>query len=155
MNQENATVWTRLETRAPELASKLRHAPAPKQRAASLVACQFALARGEVRDPLVLKAVEELEAGLGLTEDKKSQLKALIARLDEKYFDLQQAAEEGTAGSDEYVRVFEQARAVAALSCAFHDDLFKASSESIYEASSTTDNPCALFAAIESALAKP
>jgi hypothetical protein len=71
---------------------------------------------------------------------EKADLDALIVQLDDEYFGLQEAAEEGRANTADYLRLFGQARAVAALAFAGGEDAFQAATESIYEAVATTDN---------------
>ena len=115
---------TRLETLAPDLADKLRRASPVKQRAASVAASEFAITHAKVEHPLVEKALEKVRAGGVLTPKDKAEIDALVARLDEEYFELQEAAEEGRASTEDYLRVFGQARAVAALSFAGNEDAF-------------------------------
>ena len=79
-------------------------------------------------------------------------LDTLVAQLDDEYFQLQEAEEEGQASSEDYMRVFGQARAVAAVAFAGGDDPFEAATEAIYEAAATTDNQGDLVAQIEEAL---
>jgi hypothetical protein len=143
---------TRLETLSPDLAGKLERASAAKQRAASLAASEFAVARAKVEHPLVEKALTKVRATGVLTPKEKAELDALVARLDEEYFALQEAAEEGRASTEDYMRVFGQARAVAALSFAGGDDPFQAATEAIYEAAATTDDKEDLAALLQSAL---
>ena len=143
---------TRLETLTPDIADKLRRASPMKQRAASVAASEFAIAHAKVEHPLVEKALEKLRAGGVLTPKDKAEIDALVARLDEEYFELQEAAEEGRASTDHYLRVFGQARAVAALSFAGNEDAFEAATEAIYEAAATTDGKEELAALIQAVL---
>jgi hypothetical protein len=87
-----------------------------------------------------------------LTPKEKSDLDALAAQLDAEYFALQEAIEEGRASTNDYMRPFGQARAVAALSFAGREDAFQAATEAIYEAAATTDDKEELFAHILSVL---
>jgi hypothetical protein len=143
---------TRLETLAPDLADKLRRASPMQQRAAGVAATAFALAHAKLEHPLVEKALATLRAGGVFTPPDKAQIDALLARLDEEYFELQEAAEEGRASTDDSLRRFSQARAVAALSCAGNEDAFAAATEAVYEAAATTDDKEELVALIESVL---
>lgn len=131
---------TRLETLSPDLAAKMQRASAIKQRAASLAACEFAISRAKVEHPLVEKALKKMRATGVLAPKEKAELDALAAQLDEEYFALQEAAEEGQARTEDYMRVFGQARAVAALSFAGGDDASQSAAEAIYEAAATTDD---------------
>jgi hypothetical protein len=143
---------TRLDSLSADLADKLRRASSAKQRAASLAASKFAIARAEVEHPLVEKALEKVRTAGVLTPKEKAELDALAAQLDEEYFALQEAAEEGRASTDDYMRLFGQARAVAALAFAGGEDALQAATEAIYEAAATTDDKEELAALIQSAL---
>lgn len=143
---------TRLETLSPDLAAKIQRASAAKQRAASLAACEFAISHAKVEHPLVKRALERVRALGVFTPDEKAELEALAAQLDEEYFTLQEAAEEGRASTEDYMRVFSQARAVAALAFAGGEDASQAVTEAIYEAAATTDNKEELSARILSVL---
>ena len=88
---------TRLETLAPELAATLRQASVPEQRAASFAAGAFAVSHAHLEQPVIQVALVALRDGGGLSPDTKAELESLVARLDEQYFDLQEAAEEGRA----------------------------------------------------------
>jgi len=81
-----------------------------------------------------------------------AELDAYIARLDDEYFDLQEATDDGTAGAQDYLPVFCQARAVAALSFAGRQDALQGAMDAVYEAAATTDNKDELTAVIRSAL---
>jgi hypothetical protein len=143
---------TGLEELSPNLAGKLQRASAAKQRAASLAACEFAIAHAKIEHPLVDKALKNLRAAGILLPGEKAELDALAAQLDEDYFDLQEAAEEGRASTEDYLAAFAKARAVAALSCAGDENALRAATEAIYEAAATTDDKEGLVARIFSVL---
>jgi hypothetical protein len=143
---------TRLESQLPDLADKLRRASTAKQRAASVAASEFAIARAKVEHPLVMRAMEKVRATGVLTAKEKAELDALVAQLDGEYFDSQEAAEEGRAAAGDYIRPFGQARAVAALSFAGNDDALEAATEAIYEAAAATDDKEQLSALVQSVL---
>jgi hypothetical protein len=143
---------TRLETLSPELTARLRLASVAEQRAASFAAAAFAVSHANLEQPVIQEALLALRDGGRLSPDTKAELESLVTRLDEQYFDLQEAAEEGRATPEEYLRVFGQARAISALPCAFQDDPFEAASEAIYEAAAVTDEPKNLFSAVEAVL---
>jgi hypothetical protein len=143
---------TRLESLSPHLADKLRRASSAKQRAAGLAASEFAIARARIKHPVLEHAVEKVRAAGMLTPKEKAELDALSGRLDEEYFALQEAAAEGGASTENYMQLFGQARAVAALAFAGGEDAFQAATEAIYEAAATTDDKEYLVALIESAL---
>ena len=143
---------SRLETMCPKLAAKLELVSAAKQRAATLVACEFAISHAKVEHPLIDKTLKRVRAAGVLTPKEKAELDALAAQLDEEYFALQDAAEEGRASTEDYMRVFGQARAVAALFFAGGEDAFQAATEAIYEAAASTDDKEELSARVLSAL---
>src|SRR5262245_9858055 len=120
-----------------ELDTKLYGASSNKQRAASLVACQFAMAKALVDAPVVATALAELQAGRVFPSNVKAQLDALAENLDNQYFELKEAAEAGSADPKGWQAMFAKARAVAALSNAGDEDAYKAAGESIYEAAFT------------------
>jgi predicted transcriptional regulator len=137
-----------------ELDTKLQRATSAKQRAASLVACQFALAKAGVEVPVVATALAELRAGRVFPPNLKAQLDSLAEQLDEQYFDLKDAAEAGTTDPKQWQDMFAKARAVTALSNAGDEDAYKAAGESIYEAafSLQDDNKQELLALVEAVL---
>lgn len=137
-----------------ELDTKLREAGPAKQRAACLVACQFAVAKAGIQSPVVATALAELQAGKVFSPNLKAELDALVEQLDDQYFDLKDAAEAGMADPRQWQDMFVKARAVAALSNAGDEDAYKAAGESIYEAAFTIldDNKEELFALVESVL---
>ena len=57
---------------------------------------------------------------------------------------MHEAAEQGRASIDDYMRAFGQARAVAALCFTGGEDANRAASEAIYEAAATTDDKAEL-----------
>ena len=81
-----------------------------------------------------------------MSTDQKATLDGLAGRLDDEYFELQEAAEDGKATADDYMRPFGQARAVSALSFAANRDAFEAATEAIYEAATATDDKDELIA---------
>jgi hypothetical protein len=79
---------------------------------------------------------EKLRPAAVLTPKDKADLAALVTQIDEEYFALQEAAQEGRANTEDYMLVFGQARAVAALTFAGGEDTLQAAAEAIYEAGS-------------------
>jgi hypothetical protein len=145
-------IMIRLETLFPELASKLRRASSAKQRAASFAAAEFAITRARIEHPLVENSLEKARTACIFTSKEKADLDNLAAQLDAKYFALEEASLEGQACTEDYMPIFVQARAVAALSFAGCEDAFQAATEAIYEAATTTDDKEELAAIIQSAL---
>ena len=143
---------TRLETVSRDLVEKLRHSTASKQRAAALAACKFAVTKADVVQAAVTEALETIQKSATLSVQQKAALDALVAQLDEEYFQLQEAAEDGRASTDDYLKVFGQARAVAALMFAGGDVPFDAATEAIYEATATTDDQEELLTLVEAEL---
>jgi hypothetical protein len=142
----------RLETLSPDLAAQLRRATAAKQHAAALAACEFGIGHARVDDPAVAKALRCLRAGDALTPENKIQIGSLAARLDEQYLDLQEAAEAGKANSNDYLRRFAEARAVAALAFLCKEDGAGAAEDAIYEAAAAAADDKEHFLAIVQAV---
>jgi hypothetical protein len=143
---------TRLDCVLPDLAAKLQASLPPKQRAAALVACEFAIAHAQVQHPLVQSTLDKLRATGVLSVNERRDLDALTVRLDNEYFDLQEAAEQGKASREDYLRAFEKARAVAALSYAGRENSLEAANEAICEAAATVDDRRRLVALLEAVL---
>ena len=140
-----ATVDFGLESLSRDLVGKLWFASSEMRRAASLAACEYAIAKTYAEHPDVDKGLEELRAGRLLTAQTKAAIDALRAVLDEKT---------KTSNTGESQRMFAKARAVAAVSCASNENSFDAATEAIYEAAETIrhDDKRELFALIESIL---
>lgn len=130
----------RLETIASDVVAKLQVASPEQQRAASLIACQLALQVAPIEAPVVSEALAQLNQEGVLTQLRIAELNALAAKLDSKYFDLQDMAEEESPMKNEALLFFSQARAVSALSFAGGKDAYIAAMETIYEASMTVDD---------------
>ena len=142
----------RLETLSADLTAKLHRASPEKQRAASLAACELAVAKARVEHSLVNEALRLLRGGNLFTHRKKAELDDLVAQLDQEYFSLQEAADAAGTSTDDYLLVFAKARAVAALSFAGCGTR-GAAAESIYEAAAAVgDDKQELFSLIASAL---
>jgi hypothetical protein len=142
----------RLDALSPELARQLRHASAALQSAVAVAACEYAIACARVRHPIVDEALGKLREGRVLRSSTKADLNALVETLDEQYFKLQDAAEDGLASNYASQQVFGQVRAVAALVSAFNADHCEASMEAVYEAAAVTDQSESLLSQIGSML---
>ncbi|MEX0677020.1 MAG: hypothetical protein WD063_08095 [Pirellulales bacterium] len=142
----------RLETLAPELVQRLSQASPAKQRAAAIAASEFAIEKAHIQHAAVDEACESLRTAGGISAAQQAEVEALMSILDNEYFDLQEAAEEGRATTEDYLRKFAQARAVSALLFAAKDDPFEASTEAVYEAAAAFDDKRPLFLVIESVL---
>jgi hypothetical protein len=143
---------SRLETISNSLVNALRHASENRQRTACLAACEFAVAKTGVSSSAVEQALQLLRASQPIPAELKQDLDALTQRLDEEYFDLQEATEDGNASEEEWKRAFSQARAVSALAFAAGEDAFDAATEAIYEATATVDENEELLAIVLKAL---
>lgn len=142
----------RLETLAPELVKRLSQASPAKQRAAAIAASEFAIEKADVQHAAVDEARETLRTAGGMSAAQQAAVEALVSILDNEYFDLQEAADEGRATTEDYLRKFAQARAVSALLFASKGDPFEASTEAIYEAAAAIDDKRPLFSVVESVL---
>jgi hypothetical protein len=139
---------TRLDALSTRLAAALRQASEERLRSACLEACEFAVQRTGVESSLVDDALRSLRASKPLPLDYREALEALAGRLDDEYFGLQEAADEGRATVDDYMKPFGQARAVTALSFATDRDALKAANEAIYEAATAVADKEELVVAV-------
>lgn len=138
----------RLESVAKDLVAKLQAANPTQQRAASLIACQFALQAAPIEATIISETLEQLRQHGVLTQQRVAELSDLAAQLDRKYFDLQDKAEDDSILQSEALRLFSQARTVSALSFAGGRDAQTAAMEAIYEASATVDDSSQLYNAV-------
>jgi len=142
----------RLEMVEKELVEKLKLVSEEQRRSAVKVACELAFQACPVEVTIVVESLRQLRSGNKLTTDQVSELDALAARLDEKYFDLQDNLDEGQNLNLEGLQLFSQARAVSALSLASGEDSLMTATEAIYEASSAVDDGTHIFKAVLSVL---
>lgn len=140
-----------LQTLAPKLFVRLEKADEKSLRTVCYRVCDYALAANRPVDPLVEEAIVFLRFGSKYRQGMLVELDDLMNRLDEKYFELNDRADEMVespgreqllAESDEY---FRKARVVAALRVADDSDAFEAATESIYEAAASIDNKTEIF----------
>ena len=130
----------RLETVALELAEKLRQANPDQQKKASFLSCQLAISATKLVNENVLHVLQFLKQEKNVPSLLREKLDTLVAELDDRYFELQDKAEEYPAFVADYLHLFGQARAASALSFASHDDGSSATSEAIYEALMSVEN---------------
>ena len=104
------------------------------------MACKIVLQACRVEVSIVAKSLRYLQSGNKPATDQVSGLDTLTARLDEKYFDLQDSLDEGQSLNGEGLQLFSQARAVSALSLAGGEDSLMAATAAIYDASSAVDD---------------
>jgi len=143
----------RLETRAPELASKLRSADQQRQRSAAVAAASWAVGVAGIDQADAATAVRLLSEGAHGQVDRNS-LARLVEELDEVAWSVQDAVETGSGSDADYLVAFGQARAVASVLFAAEPDAELAALEAIYEASVVTSDSSTLFVAVEAALAR-
>jgi hypothetical protein len=135
----------RLATLSAPLAEQLRASSIQARRAATVTACEFAVTRSGLNDPVVSESLATLRTGGSFSPEQQDRLTAAVEVYDGRYFALQEAADEGTATSAQVLRAFSMARAVASLSFAASGDASEPVGEAIYEATATTDTPEELF----------
>jgi len=112
------------------------------------MACKIALQACRVEVSIVAESLRYLQSGNKPTTDQVSGLDTLTARLDEKYFDLQDSLDEGRSLNGEGLQLFSQARAVSVLSLAGGEDSLMAATAAIYDASSAVDDGTNIFKAV-------
>lgn len=124
----------RLENYSPELFEKLQSASPAKRRQAVLKACEMAVELAGVSDYEVIACLDSLRRGETVPREMVINLSQVSNELDEKYFDLQGASGEGQLFGKEILKVFGQARAVAALVFFSTEDSVQSASKAVYEA---------------------
>lgn len=144
----------RLETVAQDLSERLRKASPKQQHAASIAACQLALQAASVDEPIALESLEQLRQQGTLSIQRVTELIALAEQLDSEYFELQDQSEINQVFQADALRLFGQARAIAAIAFAGGKDVLTAAMEAIYEASVTVDDPGRVFDAAFVALSE-
>ncbi|TAL80474.1 MAG: hypothetical protein EPN75_07100 [Beijerinckiaceae bacterium] len=143
----------RLEILSSRVSEKFRLAPISRQRAACLAACEIAIAASKTEDPLAREALLQFRAGESFTPERKAQIDAQAACLDQEYLDMQDAVDNGETTATNYLHIFAKARAMAALSFAAGNSP-DALREAIYEAAiAAGDDKRQFFAIVEAKLA--
>jgi len=143
----------RLETISKILSAKFVASSLEQQRKASIVACELAFHSINLEIPYVLESLEQLRLDGKLTQERIAELNELSTQYDEKYFTIEDKAEDGLGLQAESIRLFSYARAIAALSLAGEEDILVSATECIYEASMVFDNSSDFFTKIEETLA--
>lgn len=128
----------RLELIAPELSAVLRKATAETQRAVSLAVCNFAMSRNGLIHPALQEGIHAIREGRYGDRRVADLLKRLVEELDEKYFDLQDAADD--SDDPEAVAAFRRARTANAFLFAVKEDAHEAATEAAYEAHAATED---------------
>ncbi len=142
----------RLETCAPELASKLRGADQKRQRLAAVAAASWAAGVAHLDQASVLNAIDLLREGTHEQVDR-DDLARLVEELDEVAWSVQDAVEAGSASGDDYLTAVGRARAAASVLFAAESDAEVAGLEATYEASVVVADGSVLFAIVDTALA--
>lgn len=140
-----------LATLDPDLAARLREAPAQVQRRAAALAARWAIDHTGVSSPEIEAGLHALDTGEA-NPDVRAGAQRIADNLDEQYFQLTEQAD-GSADTGEDARhAFEQARAAAALAEAVSDDATQGALDAVYEASATVDDTTPLLDLVRSAL---
>ncbi len=144
----------RLENMFPEVAFKLRHAPAAKQRAACWLACDLAVRKANLNSSEVRECLDLIRDCQPATEAQIRQVEKLRNRLEKRYFELAEAEEQGRGDVEDSIVPFSGARALSAVLAALLSDGYEADSEAIYEATAAFDNSSELLSAVNVILTK-
>ncbi len=142
----------RLETLSIDIAQKLRNASVKKKHDVIIAACEFAIKISKIEIKVFKGIIDRIRAGRQISELEKLELKKLGDQLDNNYFELQEAFEEGHATENEYICAFKKARTVYALLFAFEADSTIAALESVYEVASIADDKERYFSLIKKKL---
>lgn len=124
----------RLESYFPDLYEKLQGASSAKRKQAVLKACEMAVELAGVSDSAVLACLESLRRGETVSREIVVNLSRISNELDEQYFDLQDVSDDEQSFGKEVLKVFGQARAVAALVFFTTEESVQSASEAVYEA---------------------
>jgi hypothetical protein len=141
----------RLAVVAPELAEHLQLAEASSLRSAAVAAASCAVASAGITDPNVHHALDLARRG-SLDGALRSQLRDLAEQLDERYWSLQKAYEDGSASEADYMKAFSDARAVSSVGFALDPDPLTAALEATYEAHAAAADGAEVLEAAERAL---
>ena len=133
---------TRLHTVAPDIDQLLRSVATARAYAAGIAAARFALTTVGVREAATDAALVALERGTSLPS-LQPQLKQLVERYDQEYFQAQEKSDNQTA-----LASFSRARAISALAFALEANAI----EACYESHAATDDLPGLRAVVREAL---
>lgn len=135
----------------------LEQADSARLRQACVLSCEFAVALNEPFESLVVDALETLRQRQLYRSGVADQLNDLMNRLDDKYFNLKERAEEAGPHQEkltkQYDEYFRKARTVAALRYAADQNPFEAATETIYEAAASAPDNGILFDSLRKLLA--
>ena len=98
----------RLETISPSLAEKLVLASTEQRRSLAIAACKLATQHAGLDSREVSAALASMQQRLSVTAEEVAKLTALVERLDERYFMLQEEAAEGRASPTDFMQVSMQ-----------------------------------------------
>ena len=143
---------SRLEATYPALAEKFGRASPAQRQALLYAACELAVKQTGLDRPEIDAALAAVQQRSSVSPDVVAALVALVEQLDERYFALQEEADESRASVEDYLVPFSQARAASAVLYAIKDDSPDAHMEAIYEAIATIDAPEVVMGALQSML---
>jgi hypothetical protein len=145
--QYSAVVKYRLQLLAPDILQQLQTLNQQDLRRVALAACRFALEKSGLVSAPVREALGYLEAGQPVPMQVRTSLARHVEALDGEYFDLHDKAEaEDPVGmargigheDDQWVELFEKARAAASVQFACNEDPLTAAAEAVCEANHAT-----------------
>lgn len=140
---------TRLASISKALDGRLRAVSPERRTAAVQHACNVAAESQPNLDVAMERARAFLVNEGQVPPNLASELSTLVDKYDEEYFNLQELAEEGKAGVDDWRRPFSLARLASALSFGVTPTEFDTAAEAIYEALTVFDDPSTLIAELE------
>lgn len=130
----------RLKSVSECLVNKLSDASSNQRKKAIIIACTDAVNASGVSIPIVDEAIEKLRHGELFSPDLVASLINLSNNIDFLYLDSQEKSERNKISSENYLKLFSQARTVSALALAGSDETLFSTSEAIYEASMAVSN---------------
>ncbi len=99
-----------------------------------VVACEFAAGESGLDHPLAAQAIAALREGRALPAAERDELQRLVDELDDRYAELEEAAQRGQATEEPSAIPFAKARAASALWFATGGDAVQAAIDATYEA---------------------
>lgn len=142
----------RLPMVAPEIADMLQRASEPGQRRGAVAAASLVVERAVLDDGRVKRALSLLRNGE--TDEKlRLELERWVEELDDSYWDLQAAYEQGQRSEADYLAAFGLARSVSSVCFGLHPDALHGAMEAVYEAHCAFSDGSGVLDAVASALA--
>ena len=151
-NLRSNDAMTRLSNLSPRLVKQLQRMSPESLLKVGLVACEQGLAQAMIAHPVVVETVAKLHRGQSLPSGEQASLQELAERWDDEYLTLEDAAEDSPVSTEASVRLFHQARAVAAVVYLADGCSAEQVAEAVYEAHAACDDQERFWLAVNNAV---